>query len=205
VTTSSWGKRATSRGWPAGAPRAAVVTLAALVSPVAFAAPAALAGLLGCGGARSAARPDPPGVSEAPTRLPVDFDFDAVDDTPVTAEAMRGLPTVISFITTSSLSSQAQADFLVAMAKHDGDHVHYALVVLEPQENRTLVELYKKALSIPFPVALADSQTVAGASAFGDVSAVPVTVLLDRAGRVVLRIEGRVVKSDEMRAAMRGL
>jgi hypothetical protein len=112
---------------------------------------------------------------------------------------------VISFITTSSLPSQAQADFLVAMAKHDGDRVFYALVVLESQENRELVELYKKALSIPFPVALADAQTLAGAGAFGDVSAVPVTVLLDRAGRVVLRAEGRVVKSEEMRAAMRGL
>ena len=159
----------------------------------------------GCGGARSAARVDPPGVSAPPSRPPVDFDFDAVDDAPVTAESMRGQPTVITFVTTSSLSSQAQADFLVAMAKHDGDRVHYALVVLESQENRALVELYKKALSIPFPVALADSQTLAGASVFGDVSAVPVTVLLDRAGRVAWRIDGRVVKSDEMRAAMRGL
>jgi hypothetical protein len=141
----------------------------------------------------------------APVRSPVDFTFDAVGDPPVTADATRGLPTVISFITTSSLSSQAQADFLVAMAKHDGDRVHYALVVLESQENRELVELYKKALSIPFPVAVADAQTLAGAGAFGNVSAVPVTVLLDRSGRVVFRAEGRVVKSDEMRAAMRGL
>jgi hypothetical protein len=140
-----------------------------------------------------------------PLRSPVDFAFDAVGDPPVTADATRGRPTVISFITTSSLPSQAQADFLVAMAKHDGDRVFYALVVLESQENRELVELYKRALSIPFPVALADAQTLAGAGAFGDVSAVPVTVLLDRAGRVVLRAEGRVVKSDEMRAAMRGL
>jgi hypothetical protein len=141
----------------------------------------------------------------APLRSPVDFAFDAVGDSPVTADATRGRPTVISFVTTSSLPSQAQADFLVAMAKHDGDRVHYVLVVLESQENRELVELYKKALSIPFPVAVADAQTLAGAGAFGDVSAVPVTVLLDRAGRIVLRAEGRVVKSDEMRAAMRGL
>jgi hypothetical protein len=135
----------------------------------------------------------------------VDFDFDAVDDPPVTAEGTRGVPTVLSFITTSSLSSQAQADFLIAMAKHDGDRVHYVLVVLEPEENRELVALYKKALSIPFPVALADAQTLAGGSPFGDVSTVPVTVLLDRSGHVVWRIEGRVARSDEMRAAMRGL
>ena len=141
----------------------------------------------------------------APLRTPVDFAFDAVGDPPVTADTTRGRPTVISFITTSSLPSQAQADYLVAMARHDGDRVAYALVGLESEGNRELVELYKKALSIPFPVAVADPQTLAGTGAFGDVSAVPVTVLLDRSGRVVLRAEGRVVKSDEMRAAMRGL
>ena len=181
MKTSSWARRATSS-------RSAVFALL----------------LAGCASAKE--RPaDPPGVSLQPVRAPIDFSFDAVGDAPLTAESTRGSPTVISFITTSSLSSQAQADFLVAMAKNDGDRVHYALVVLETQENRELVALYKKALSIPFPVALADSQTVAGASAFGDVSTVPVTVLLDRAGRLVWRIEGRVAKSGEMRAAMRGL
>jgi hypothetical protein len=158
-----------------------------------------------CASAKGGAPADPPGVSLPPLRAPVDFSFDAVGDAPFTADSTRGLPTVISFITTSSLSSQAQADFLIAMAKHDGERVHYGVVVLETAENRELVALYKKALSIPFPVAVADANTLAGASAFGDVTAVPVTVLLDRAGRIVLRVEGRVVKSDEMRAAMRGL
>jgi hypothetical protein len=181
VKTSSWARRATSS-------RSAVFAFL----------------LAGCASAKE--RPaDPAGVSLPAVRAPIDFSFDAVDDVAVTAESTRGSPTVISFLTTSSLSSQAQADFLVAMAKHDGDRVHYVVVVLETDENRELVALYKKALSIPFPVALADAQTLAGASAFGDVSAVPVTVLLDRAGRVVLRIEGRVVRSDEMRAAMHGL
>ena len=164
--------------------------------------------LVGCGGAKGTVPADPPGVSvsaRAAARAPVDFSYDAVGEAPVTAEATRGLPTVISFVTTSSLPSQAQADFLVAMSKHDGDRVHYIVVVLEQPENRELVDLYKKALSIPFPVAIADAETLVGAGAFGDVSAVPVNVLLDRAGRVVLRTEGRVVKSDEMRAAMKGL
>ena len=112
---------------------------------------------------------------------------------------------MLVFITTSSLSSQAQVDFLLAMAKHDGTLVNYLAVALDGRENREMVELYGKALSIPFPVAIADPQTLVGAGAFGDVSGVPVTVLLDRAGRVVWRADGRVVKSDEMRAAMRGL
>jgi hypothetical protein len=170
----------------------------------------------GCGGAHGqAASPSSaasasaavPGVSTSAYAPPVDFAFESIDERPVSSEAMRGMPTVLSFVTTSSLSSQAQVDFLVAMAKHDQgvEKVRYAVVALEPSGNRELVEMYKKALSIPFPVALADGPTLAGASPFGDVSAVPVTVVLDRAGRVAWRIEGRVVKSQEMRAALRGL
>jgi len=89
----------------------------------------------------------------------VDFAFESLDDRPVSSDATRGVPTVLAFVTTSSLSSQAQVDFLVAMAKHDldptgspaRDRVHYAVVALESNENREMVALYQKALSIPFP------------------------------------------------------
>ncbi len=122
----------------------------------------------------------------------------------MTAEASRGKPTVIVFITTSSLPAQAQVDFLVAMAKHDGALVNYWAVALDGHENREIVELYEKALSIPFPVGIADP-SLAGAGAFGDVSAVPVTIVLDRAGRIAWRAQGRVARSEEVRAALRGL
>jgi hypothetical protein len=83
--------------------------------------------------------------------------------------------------------------------------VHYAVVALEPRENRELVELYAKALAVTFPVALADGDTLAGAGPFGEVRGVPATVLLDRDGRIVWRAAGRVVKSAEIRAVMRGM
>jgi cytochrome oxidase Cu insertion factor (SCO1/SenC/PrrC family) len=167
----------------------------------------AIVGSFGCGGAKAPAASGgtPPGLSTAAVRPPVDFSFESLDERPVNADAMRGQPAIVAFITTSSLSSQAEVDFLVAMAKRDGNRVHYALVALERDENRELVELYRKALSVPFPVALADAQTLAGGGPFGDVSAVPVVVLLDRSGRLAWRIDGRVAKSEEIRAAMRGL
>ncbi len=163
-----------------------------------------------CGGSPSPPRAAPPGASIATLSPPVEFAFDSLDERAVTSASTRGAPTVLTFITTSSLSSQAQVDFLIAMAKNDGKgnggkDVHYAAVALEGADSRELVELYKKALSIPFPVALADARTQAGGSAFGDVSAVPVTVLLDGAGRMAWRIDGRVVKSDELRRELRGL
>lgn len=170
----------------------------------------ALVVLASCGGSKEATIAAPPGVSTGEVRAPVDFVFDSLDERPVSAEATRGKPTIITFVNTGSLPAQAQVDFLVVMAKrdaenHDSDKVHYAVVALEGSENRELVELYRKSLGIPFPVAVADETTTAGGGPFGDVTAVPVTVILDRAGRIVWRVAGRVGKADEMRAALRGL
>jgi hypothetical protein len=171
----------------------------------AWAVPVAL--LAACGGSKAAPPATPPGVSLAlaPTGAPVDFDFDSVDDRAVSARSTRGKPAVIAFVTTSSLPSQAQVDFLVAMARHDGDRVNYAVVAVEPAASRELVEVYGRALGTPFPVAMADSATLAGGSAFGDVSGVPITVVLDRAGRIVWRADGRVARSDELRGVLHGL
>jgi len=162
--------------------------------------------LAACAGSTPRAASDaPPGVSTAALRPALDFAFDSLDDRPVSSGSTRGKVTVLVFVTTGSLPAQAQVDFLVAMARNDAEKVNYAAVALEARENRELVELYRKALSIPFPVAMADAGTLAGAGAFHDLSAVPVTVVLDRSGRVAWRADGRVARSDEIRAAMRGL
>ncbi|MGH7298406.1 MAG: TlpA family protein disulfide reductase [Polyangiaceae bacterium] len=162
--------------------------------------------LAACGGSKGSALPDDrPGVSAGEARAPVDFSYDSLDDRPVSSEATRGKPTVLAFVNTGSLPAQAQVDFMVVMAKHDGDTVNYAVVALESRENRELVELYRKSLGVTFPVAIADDATAAGGGPFGDVTAVPVTVILDRSGRIVWRVAGRVVKADEMRAALRGI
>jgi hypothetical protein len=156
-----------------------------------------------CGSSTTAA--PPPGVSTVALQAAVDFRFESLDDRPVNAESTRGKPTVLVLVTTGSLPAQAQVDYLVGMAKNDGDRVNYAVVALEPRENRELVEIYRKSLKVTFPVAMADDRTLAGASPFGDVTVVPVTLVLDRSGRVTWRSDGRVVKSDELRQAMRGL
>jgi hypothetical protein len=183
VKTNSWGKKATTRS----AARIVLLLCAA------------------CGGPNRGADHAVAGASTIPLGPAVDFAFDSLDDRPVSAEATRGKPTVVAFVTTGSLPAQAQVGFLVAMARNDAQRVNYVVVALDSRENRELVELYAKSLAIPFPVALADNQTRGGLGPFGDVASVPVTVLLDRAGRAIWRIGGRVAKSDEIRAAMRGL
>jgi hypothetical protein len=174
VTTSSWGKRATSSA------RLAIL-LAALCAA--------------CGASHAAGDP-PPGASTLATDPEIEFEFDSLDARPVSAAAMRGKPTVIAFVTTDSLAGQAQVDFLVAMAKHDAARVNYAVVAIGV--DRELAQLYAKSLSLTFPVAILDPGK-AGATAFGDLSVVPVTVLLDPGGHVTWRAQARVARADEIR------
>ena len=135
---------------------------------------------------------------------PVQFAYDSLDERPVTSDAMRGRPSVIAFVTTWDLSSQAEIDFLVPMAKNDAGHVSYAMVALQEREDRELVELYAQKLGVAFPVALADKATIAGGGPFGDVHAVPTVVVLDREGRIAWEHVG-LAKGNEIRTALRSL
>ncbi len=153
-----------------------------------------------CAASRAGGDSAPPGASTLASDPAVDFAFESLDLRPVSAEATRGKPTVIAFVTTDSLPAQAQVDFLAAMAKHDGDRVNYAVVALGSE--RELVELYAKSLSLAFPVAWLDPGKVDEASGFGEVGAVPVTVLLDPGGHVAWRAQGRVARPEEIRQAM---
>ncbi len=136
------------------------------------------------------------------------FRYDSLDERPLSSEATHGKPTVLAFITTYDLPSQAQVNYLVAMAKRDGAaaeaRVNYGLVALQESVDRELVEVYRTNLGVTFPVAMADPGTIAGGGPFGDVHRIPTVIILDRKGRMVWRRSG-IAKSDEIRAGMRGL
>ncbi len=159
------------------------------------------AGLLACGPKTGVG---PIGASEKPgTRVsldaPVVFSFESLDERPVSSDAMRGRPSLLVFAATGDLLSQAQVDYVVAMAKHDADRVNYALVVFQSRREIALVSAYSHALGVPFPVALAGSQMLnAHGGPFGDLPAVPTVVLLDELGRVSFKKTG-LVKPDEIR------
>ena len=114
----------------------------------------------------------------------VDFAYDSLDARPVSASAMRGKVTVLAFVATYDLGSQAQVNYLVAMAKHDAAKVNYVMVALDQRTERELVEVYKTDLNVTFPVALADAETIGGGGPFGDVHRIPAVVVLDREGQI---------------------
>ncbi len=159
----------------------------------------------GCGG-KSAPEGAPPvvGASSAPSNPIAHFEFDSLDERPVTSAALLGKPTVMAFVTTWDLNSQAQIDFLVPMAKHDEGAIQYVMVALQTRSDRELIEVYRTKLGVTFPVALADKTTIAGGGSFGDVANVPTVVVLDRQGRLVWKKAG-LAKTQEIREGLHGL
>lgn len=145
------------------------------------------------------------GVSDKPGAAfpdrPVSYAFDTLDERPVSSVAHRGKPTILAFITTGDIVGQAQVDYLVAMAKNDGAKVNYALVALHPRKEIVLVEAYVAALKVEFPVALADPSVMTPQGPFGEFSAVPTIVVLDREGKIVWKHTG-LAKADELRGHM---
>jgi hypothetical protein len=120
------------------------------------------------------------------------------------AEALRGRPSVIVFVTTYDLASQAQVRFLAGIALRHGPRIHAAAIVLEPSENRPLVLAFRDALKLDYPVAMGDASLIAGEGPFGDVHAVPSIVVLDSESRLVWRHVG-LSKEEEIENVLRGL
>ena len=150
----------------------------------------------------------PVGASDKPGAAfpdrPVTYSFDTLDERPVSSAAHRGKPTILAFVTTGDIVGQAQVDYLVAMAKNDGAKVNYALVAMHPRKEIMLVEAYMSALKVEFPVALGDASAMTPQGPFGEISAVPTIVMLDRDGRIVWKHTG-LAKADELRGHMRRL
>jgi hypothetical protein len=135
---------------------------------------------------------------------PKEFDYPSIDDRPVSSAALRGKPTVIAFVASDDLASQAEAGFLATMAKSDGDRVNYVLVAVEALPQRELVESFRAFFESKFGVslrtAMADKETLEGSGPFGDVRRLTI-VLLGPTGKIAWQKTG-LAKADEIRAAL---
>ncbi len=157
---------------------------------------------LACAAERPASQP----VFGASVRTtPIHFQYELADGKgALTSETVRGRPTVIVFLTTYDLASQAQARFLSGVLQRHASHIHAAGIVLERFENRPLIVAFRDALRLSYPLAIADASLIAGEGPFGDVHAVPSTVVLDSENRLVWKHVG-LAKEDEIEEALRGM
>lgn len=146
------------------------------------------------------------GKSERPegATAPIQFSFDSLDARPVATGAVVGKPTVVAFVTTWDLSSQAQIDFLVPMSAKDGAGTNYLMVALQEPQDRELVEVYASHLHVTFPVAMAGTGVMDQGGPFGELKMVPTVIILDRAARMVWRHVG-LARPEEIREGLGGL
>lgn len=133
-------------------------------------------------------------VGAAPSRraTPRFFDYVALDGSRLGTEGTRGRVTVLVFVTTYDMGSQIVVRELADVFRRHRPRINAGVIVLEPPRNAPLAEAFAAAMELPFPLALADPATLEGRGPFGDVAAVPTTVVLDRTGAERFRSEAVV-------------
>jgi hypothetical protein len=130
----------------------------------------------------------------APEGVPVDFAYETTDGGVLAAASLRGRVTVLAFVATYDLVSQAQVKVLGLVRRDHVPRVNVAVLVVGPPENKPLAIAFGQSLSVPFPVAIAGSSVLEGRGPFGAVREVPTIVILDRDGRIVFRHTGPMEK-----------
>jgi hypothetical protein len=135
---------------------------------------------------------------------PLRFSYRAIDGRPISTESLTNRVSVIGFLTTYDVHSQAEARLLVAIERHHTPRVNVAALMLEAPENLPLVEAFSASLGLGYPVAIADAATIAGEGAFAGLHHVPSVVVLDRAGREAWRHVG-FVNEAALEAAVRAV
>jgi hypothetical protein len=137
------------------------------------------------------------------TGAPVAFRYPNVLGGDLVSDDLRGRVTVLLLITTYDVPSQAEVLFLTQLHKEHVPRINAALIVLEPPESRDIVREYVRALSIGYPVGMADAATIAGRGPFENLQHVPSVVILDRGGRERFRHLGPMKYADLKAAVLK--
>lgn len=149
--------------------------------------------LAACGGP---AAPKP--VAPAPAAPALDAAWPALDGGTVELAELRGKIVVLHVFTVWSLSAQLELEALDA-ADARPDVVVIGLA-LDP-EGYVVVAPWRKGSGARHLIALADDATRTGAGPLGRLPGVPITIVLDRAGRVSERFD-RQLEPAELTAAV---
>lgn len=141
-----------------------------------------LAGLL------AACRPGPgqapeSGASDSESLDPVHYVFPGVTGPPVESTTHRGRATVLLFITTFDVFSQAQASRLEDLFRSREPRINAAAIVVEAPRNAELVTAFVEVLDLSYAVAMTESRTLSEHTFFRNIRAVPAWVFFDASGR----------------------
>lgn len=163
--------------------------------------------LLSLLGAGCGSPPAPQQPSSAPSPVlgpPVIFSYETLDGKTLSTETVAGRVTVLAFIATYDMPSQAETRFIVGFAREHRPRLNVGFIVLESKENRPIHEAFVAGVGIPYPVAVADPETIAGRGPFPGLHHVPSIVILDREGREAWRHLG-FIEQKEIDQAVRAV
>jgi hypothetical protein len=156
-------------------------------------------------GCASEPPPSQPVFASAARSAPLRFQYPLIDGRSwLAADTLRGRPTVLGFLTTYDLASQAEARFLNGIASRLSSRVQVGAIMLERADNRPLIIAFRDGLDLRYPVAIGDADIIGGGGPFGDVHVVPSTVVLDVESRLVWKKLG-LAREEEIEKVLQDL
>ncbi len=118
------------------------------------------------------------------------FSFGTTEGEELSSETTRGRVTVLVLVTTFDLASQVAAKRVDQVLHVHRPRINAGAVVLEAAKYAPLADVFRSALELSYPVALADLETLQRSSTFGEIESVPTLLVLDREGREIERKRG---------------
>jgi peroxiredoxin len=132
-----------------------------------------------------------PGRAPAPESSagpPVKLELEALDGGEVDLASYRGRIVVVHVFATWAPAAHGDVDQLTAAMRDRAPDLVVVGIALDPEGHR-FVSPWRRAAGVTYLILLADDRVRAGQSGIGRVREVPTTLVLDRKGRVVARIE----------------
>lgn len=128
--------------------------------------------------------------------------FGTLDGGELSSDTTRGRTTLLLFVTTYDLPSQAEAQLLRDLISSHKPRANAAIIMLEPPRSAPLAQVWADSLGLKLPVAMASPSLLAGESPLGRVEGVPSVVVLDRRGRLVAHRAGAQTR-EQLEALLR--
>jgi len=145
-------------------------------------------------------------TTTSPTRLtrsfPLDFTLPTTAGQRLTLSSLRGKVLVLNFFTIGCLRCQALFDRLLRVQAAFGAH-RVAIVGVALDRQPVLVRMFAQSLTVPFPILVAGSTTIP-ANREIKIRVVPLTLILDRKGRVQYAFQ-TVPTTRQLAAAVKSL
>ncbi len=115
---------------------------------------------------------------------PLTYTLPGLEGGAVDSSSHRGRPTVLLFITTFDVFSQAQASRLEDLYRSHTPRINAVAVVIEAPRNASLVQSFAETLHLTYDVAVAEKRVIEEQGMMSAARSVPAWVFLDSTGRV---------------------